>query len=219
MNVDTHTLTHLVCRISTYTKSQNNVLMYALLQRYCGLHSHGFSETMKSGCFLCSIDDGGVRWGTTGINGGTFLAWERVREDFIFPFLFFFFMTYSHTSSAKNPGVLGNSRWCRAYQGKTWGTCNPEGDLERGKIKQESQLRVILCWVPECSMLWYSVGKHILFWTTGINHTVCWTNWVIFFPPDNSDIKVSWITGLQNRVKWERCQLNWSLGIVPTEHI
>ena len=73
----------------------------------------------------------GVRWGTTGKYGGTFLSWGKgVREDFSFLRPFPFFMTDSRTSSAKNPGAWGSSRWCRACQEKTWGTCNPEGDLE-----------------------------------------------------------------------------------------
>lgn len=50
-------------------------------------------------------------------------------------FLSSFFMTDSHTSSAKNPGASGSSRWCRACLEKTWGTCNPVGDLERVKSK------------------------------------------------------------------------------------
>lgn len=45
-------------------------------------------------------------------------------------------MTNSHTTLATNRGAWGSSRWCRACRGKTWETCNPEADLERGTLKQ-----------------------------------------------------------------------------------
>lgn len=114
--------THFNCRICTNTRPQNHVEMSALLQRYCGLHSHGFSEW------------GGVlpvlhRWRGSG-GELTFLSWgEGLGRTFTFS-LFSFFMTDSRTSSAKNPGAGGSSPWCRACPEKTWGTCNPEGDLE-----------------------------------------------------------------------------------------
>lgn len=41
------------------------------------------------------------------------------------------FTTDSRISLAKNPEVEGSSRWCTACPGRTWGTCNPEADLER----------------------------------------------------------------------------------------
>lgn len=68
------------------------------------------------------------------------------KEDSSFPafqfrsfssFILFFFRTNSHTTLAKNRGAGGSSRWCRACRGKTWETCNPVADLERGTLKKD----------------------------------------------------------------------------------
>lgn len=66
---------------------------------------------------------------------------QRVKGGY-FPHLFiyfiiYFFMTNSHTSLTKNLGDGGSSRWCRACQEKTLGTCNPGGDLERVKSNRK----------------------------------------------------------------------------------
>lgn len=124
------------------TKSQNTAT-----QRYCGLHSHGFSEWRRSGCFH--------RWQRYQV-GNYRQKWRhipllRVRRTLLlqlfnsdlFPLLFFFFhfflffRTNSHTTLAKNQGAGGSSRWCRACRGKTGETCNPEADLERGTLTKD----------------------------------------------------------------------------------
>lgn len=66
------------------------------------------------------------------------LLLQLVNSD-LFPllFIYLFFRTNSHTTLAKNRGAGGSSRWCRACQGKTGETCNPEADLEKGTLKKD----------------------------------------------------------------------------------
>lgn len=115
-------------------------MLGVITESYCGLHSHRFSEWVRSVCFLCSTDGGGIRWETTGKNGGTFLSWGRGFKDgyfSIYLIIYLYFMTNSHTSLTVNPGDEGSSQWCRACQEKTLGTCNPGGDLERVKLNRK----------------------------------------------------------------------------------
>lgn len=128
------------------TKSQNTAT-----QRYCGLHSQGFSEWRRSGCFH--------RWQRNQV-GNYRQKWrhipllrQRVRRTLLlqllnsdlFPLCF---MTNSHTTLAKNRGAWGSSRWCRACRGKTGETCNPEADLERGTLNKDIGATVSHIWYP-----------------------------------------------------------------------
>lgn len=64
------------------------------------------------------LEDGGV-WG-----GGDY--WRKHGGTFL-PLLL---TTNSGISLAQNPEGEGSSRWCTACPGRTWGTCDPEADLE-----------------------------------------------------------------------------------------
>lgn len=111
------------------TKSQN-----IATQRYCGLHSHGFSGWMRSGCFHRG------QWYQVGNYRQKMEAHSSpeaegkgglIFSSFLIQTLFFL-MTNSHTILAKNREAWGSSRWCRVYQERTLETCNPGADLERG---------------------------------------------------------------------------------------
>ena len=83
--------------------------------------------------------------------GGLFFFLLFLLIFFSFHLFIFFFTTNSHTSLAKNLAALGSSRWCRACQEKTWGTCNPEGDLERVKSNRNVNCKLstthLIFWV------------------------------------------------------------------------
>lgn len=135
------------------TKQRSSVIT----EIHFGLHSYGFSDQVRTSCFLCSTDGGEDQMGKYRRKRRNIALlkaelWRTIffTQNFSLCLLFisfssFFFMTDSRTTWPKNPGVWGSNRSCTACQEKTWGTWNPEGDLKTAKVRQQSYLSYAAC--------------------------------------------------------------------------